>query len=122
MLAMFAKHMCGGVLAVRRLWAQVSPCQSTLSASCLDVAAERDAMQLHVILRWCTLVVLAGGLVSCQLPNRYLIYPHEVPPQVQTWAEDVDKGALRLHLEWARPEGAGPFGATASAQGAALPT
>ena len=66
-------------------------------------------MQPHVILRWCTLVVIAAGLVSCQLPDRYLIYPKAVPPQVQTWAEDVDKGALRLHLEWARPQGAGPF-------------
>ncbi|MBI1864482.1 MAG: alpha/beta fold hydrolase [Nitrospirae bacterium] len=66
-------------------------------------------MQLHVILRWCTLVVITGGLVSCQLPNRYLMYPQEVPPRVQAWAEDVDTGALRLHLEWARPAGAGPF-------------
>jgi len=78
-------------------------------ASCLDVAVERDAMQPHVILRWCTLVVLAGGIVSCQLPDRYLIHPKEVPPQVYTWVEDVDKGPLRLHLEWARPAGAGPF-------------
>ncbi len=80
------------------------------------------AMQSHVHLRWCALAGIAAGLVSCQLPNRYLNYPQAVPPQVQTWAEDVDKGALRLHLEWAKPGSAGPFGAIASAQGAALPT
>ena len=81
----------------------------SLSPACLDLVVERDAMQLHVILRWCVLAVIAGGMVSCQLPDRYLIYPRDVPPQVQTWTEDVDKGALRLHLEWARPGGAGPF-------------
>jgi dipeptidyl aminopeptidase/acylaminoacyl peptidase len=70
---------------------------------------ERAAMQLHVLLRWCALVVLAGHSVSCQLPDRALIYPREVPPQVQTWTEDIDKGPLRLHLVWAKPVGAGPF-------------
>jgi dienelactone hydrolase len=59
--------------------------------------------------RWCALVLLAGGLLSCQLPNRYLIYPTEVPVHVQTWADDVDKGPLRLHLIWAKPPGVGPF-------------
>jgi dipeptidyl aminopeptidase/acylaminoacyl peptidase len=54
-------------------------------------------------------MVIAGGMVSCQRPDRFLIYPKEVPSQIQTWAEDIDKGALRLHLEWARPAGAGPF-------------
>jgi dienelactone hydrolase len=66
-------------------------------------------MQPHVLRRWCALVVIAGGLVSCQFPNRYLNYPHAVPPQVQTWAEDVNKDSLHLHLEWAKPRSAGPF-------------
>jgi dipeptidyl aminopeptidase/acylaminoacyl peptidase len=66
-------------------------------------------MQLHVILRCCALLALAGQSVSCQLPDRALIHPREVPPQVQTWAEEVDKGPLRLHLVWARPAGPGPF-------------
>jgi dienelactone hydrolase len=66
-------------------------------------------MPWHTFLRWCALVVLAGGLLSCQLPNRYLIYPTEVPVHVQTWADDVDKGQLRLHLVWAKPLGVGPF-------------
>jgi dienelactone hydrolase len=66
-------------------------------------------MPLRDILRWCTLVGLAGGLLSCQLPDRYLIYPKELPVHVQSWTEDVDKGPLRLHLVWAKPVGAGPW-------------
>jgi hypothetical protein len=66
-------------------------------------------MVLRDILRWCTLVGLAGGILSCQLPDRYLIYPKELPVHVQSWTEDVDKGPLRLHLVWAKPVGAGPW-------------
>ena len=66
-------------------------------------------MPLRDILRWCTLVGLAGGILSCQLPDRYLIYPKELPVHVQSWTEDVDKGPLRLHLVWAKPVGAGPW-------------
>src|SRR5215468_5132807 len=66
-------------------------------------------MPLRGILHWCTLVVLAGSCLSCQLPDRYLIYPKEMPVQVQNWTEDVDKGPLRLHLVWAKPAGAGPW-------------
>jgi dienelactone hydrolase len=73
------------------------------------VAVARDARPLHGILRWCALVGLAGGLLSCQLPDRSLIHPREVPPQVQAWTNDVDKGPLRLHLVWAKPAGVGPF-------------
>jgi dipeptidyl aminopeptidase/acylaminoacyl peptidase len=53
--------------------------------------------------------MLAIGLVSCQLPDRFLMHPHEVPPQVQTWAEEVDTGLLRLRLLWAKPAGPGPL-------------
>ena len=41
--------------------------------------------------------------------NHYLIYPHHDPPGVITWTEEVTRGALRMHLEWARPPGVGPF-------------
>ena len=81
-------------------------------AICLTARAmvvTRNALPLRGILRWCTLVVLAGGLLSCQLPDRYLIYPKELPVHVQSWTEDVDKGLLRLHLVWAKPVGAGPW-------------
>jgi dienelactone hydrolase len=41
--------------------------------------------------------------------NYYLIYPDHDPAGVVTWSEDVTRGALRMHLEWAQPPGAGPF-------------
>src|SRR5438132_3666845 len=74
----------------------------------LGVRRRREALPRRGILRWCTLVVLAGSLLSCQLPDRYLIYPKELPAHVQSWTQDVDKGPLRLHLVWAKPVGAGP--------------
>jgi dienelactone hydrolase len=61
------------------------------------------------ILHWGTLAVLVGSFLSCQLPDRYLIYPKEIPVHVQSWTEDVDKGSLRLHLVWAKPVGTGPW-------------
>src|SRR5262249_49232934 len=85
-------------------------------------AVAGNAVQFQVLLRRCALAVITAGLVSCQLPNRYVNYPQAVPLQIRIWAEDVDKGALRVHLEWAQPGSPGPFGMTASAQGAALPT
>src|SRR5437763_17035731 len=52
-----ARHIC---------YAHPVLCSTCVSGgSGLDVAVERNAMQPHVILRWCALVVLAGGLVSC---------------------------------------------------------
>ena len=41
--------------------------------------------------------------------NHYLIYPDHDPPGVSTWSEDVIRGALLMHLEWAQPPGRGPF-------------
>lgn len=41
--------------------------------------------------------------------NFYLIYPDRDPPGIATWSEDVTRGPLRMHLEWASPPGAGPF-------------
>jgi dienelactone hydrolase len=41
--------------------------------------------------------------------NHYLIHPERDPPGVTTWSEDVTRGALLVHLEWAQPPGAGPF-------------
>ncbi len=68
-----------------------------------------NALPRRGLLRWGTLVVLAGALLSCQLPDRYLIYPRERPVHVQSWVEDVDRGPLRLHLVWAKPVGTGPW-------------
>ena len=68
-----------------------------------------DPRPQYGLLCWCVLGVLALGLLSCQLPDRYLLYPKEIPSSVQTWTQDVDKGLLRLHLLWAKPPGAGPW-------------
>ena len=75
----------------------------------LGVRRRREALPRRGLLRWCTLVVLAGSLLSCQLPDRYLIYPNEIPSHVESWTQDVDKGPLRLHLVWAKPVGAEPW-------------
>src|SRR5262245_2416234 len=73
------------------------------------LAVTRNVLSRCGALRWCTLVVLGGSLLSCQLPDRYLIYPKEIPVHVQSWTEDVAKGPLRLHLVLAKPVGAGPW-------------
>ena len=69
----------------------------------------RAARLRHRLQHWGTLVVLAGGLLSCQLPDRSLIYPTAPPVHVQTWADTREHDLLRLHLIWAKPEGAGPW-------------
>src|SRR5262245_57265313 len=41
--------------------------------------------------------------------NHYLIYPDRDPPGVVSWSEDVTRGPLSVHLEWAQPPGPGSF-------------
>jgi dipeptidyl aminopeptidase/acylaminoacyl peptidase len=41
--------------------------------------------------------------------NYTLIYPESDPPGVVTRGEDVTRGPLKMHLEWAYPSGPGPF-------------
>ena len=41
--------------------------------------------------------------------NHTLIYPERDPVGAVSWAEDVTRGPLRVHLEWMQPPGAGPF-------------
>jgi dienelactone hydrolase len=65
-------------------------------------------MRPCTVLPW-LLFLACTGLLSCQLPNHHLIHPKEVPSQVYTWTERVERGALSLHLEWAKPIGPGPF-------------
>lgn len=74
-----------------------------------ETAGFRDTRSRRAIWQWCMLVLLTGNLLSCQLPDRYLIYPKQLPVHVQSWEEEVDKGPLRLHLIWAKPMGAGPW-------------
>ncbi len=60
-------------------------------------------------LRWLIPLVNLALLVSCRLPNRALIYPQSVPAQVKSWSEDIVEEPLGIHLEWASPDGVGPF-------------
>jgi dipeptidyl aminopeptidase/acylaminoacyl peptidase len=50
------------------------------------------------------LLILPAGCL-----NHYLIYPERDPDGVVTWSQDVTRGPLLVHLEWARPSGPGPF-------------
>ena len=47
-------------------------------------------------------------LLSCGCVNHFVGHPRTAPASVQTWNEDVVRGALRIHLEWAAPSGSGP--------------
>ena len=62
----------------------------------------------RAIVRVAPCVVLLW-LGACQPPNHYLIHPDQVPDEVFAWAEDTQRGQLRIHLEWAKPIGDGPF-------------
>lgn len=54
-------------------------------------------------------ILVASLLLAGGCSNHYLIHPQEDPPGVTSWEEDVTRGPLRVHLEWAKPPGAGPF-------------
>jgi dipeptidyl aminopeptidase/acylaminoacyl peptidase len=51
------------------------------------------------------MILLAG----CLHENHYLIHPREPAPQVVRWSGDFGRDDLRVHLDGARPPGAGPF-------------
>src|SRR5262245_9708547 len=51
------------------------------------------------------IVLLAG----CARTNHFLIHPREPAPQVVVWAGDFGRDELQVHIEGARPPGAGPF-------------
>ena len=53
--------------------------------------------------------VAAPLVITSGCMNHYLIYPERDPPGIATWTEDVTRGPLRVHLEWAQPPGFGPF-------------
>lgn len=53
--------------------------------------------------------LLSAWLGACVPFDFFLIHPETQPPGVGTWTEDVVKGELRIHLEWAVPPGEGPF-------------
>jgi dipeptidyl aminopeptidase/acylaminoacyl peptidase len=54
-------------------------------------------------------MMLTALAMQCGCMNYYLIYPDADPVGVVSWSEDVTRAALRMHLEWVQPPGAGPF-------------
>ncbi len=55
---------------------------------------------------------LGGGLIllaSCMHTNHFLIHPREVAPEVSVWSADFGRDQIQVHIEGARPAGAGPF-------------
>ena len=60
-------------------------------------------------LRGPALALLAAVLLLPGCVNHRLIHPRKVPPDVVVWDQEVERGALYIHLEWARPAGPGRF-------------
>ena len=58
----------------------------------------------RVTVNLAALLILSSGCM-----NHYLIYPDHDPAGVATWSQDVTRGPLQVHLEWAQPPGPGPF-------------
>ncbi len=48
-------------------------------------------------------------LLACASTNHYLIHPRAPAPEVIVWSDDFARGELQVHVEGARPPGAGPF-------------
>ncbi len=54
--------------------------------------------------------LIAGLATGCSIfPNHELIHPAQTPPGIATWSEDVRRGPLMVHLEWAQPPRDGPL-------------
>lgn len=51
----------------------------------------------------CLSILLAG------CANHTIYHPRKNPPGITTWSEQVLRGRLLLRLQWAKPEGPGPF-------------
>jgi len=52
--------------------------------------------------------LVACLLLSCGCVNHFAGHPRTAPTTIQTWSEDVVRGVLRIHLEWAAPASSGP--------------
>ncbi|MEW6366175.1 MAG: prolyl oligopeptidase family serine peptidase [Acidobacteriota bacterium] len=57
--------------------------------------------------RHTTAVALAACMTACT--SHYVIHPSAPPGGIATQREVVTRGPLRMHVEWARPVGEGPF-------------
>ena len=54
--------------------------------------------------------ILSSCLVGCQIfPDHYIIYSQDIPNDIIVWNEDRIRANLLIHLEWAQPQGKGPF-------------
>ena len=55
-------------------------------------------------------VAILVALTGCNyFPDHHLVHPEPPAATIVTWSEVVDAGPLRIHFEWARPPGSGPF-------------
>src|SRR5262245_29009112 len=52
-----------------------------------------------------SMILLAG----CARTNHYLIHPRMPGPDIAVWSADFARDQLKVHIEGARPPGAGPF-------------
>jgi dipeptidyl aminopeptidase/acylaminoacyl peptidase len=51
------------------------------------------------------MILLAG----CARTNHYLVHPRKPGPDIVLWSADFARDQLKVHIEGARPPGAGPF-------------
>lgn len=58
----------------------------------------------------CLLSALTAALAAACV-SHYQIHPRTDPPELAAWREEVERGQLRIRLEWTRPPGPGPFAA-----------
>jgi dienelactone hydrolase len=71
-----------------------------------------DAPGLRQRIRGLAPILLGIGmilLVGCAPTNHYLIHPHKPASEVTVWSADFARDDLKMHIEGARPPGAGPF-------------
>ncbi len=60
--------------------------------------------------RAASLLALLTTLFACSAPtDHYLIHPRQAAPEVARWSGDFARDELAVHVEGARPPGAGPF-------------
>jgi dipeptidyl aminopeptidase/acylaminoacyl peptidase len=55
------------------------------------------------------LLAIATVLIGCAATNHFLIHPRRPAPDLVLWSADFARDELRVHVEGARPPGAGPF-------------
>ncbi len=59
--------------------------------------------------RACRPAAAAAALLLASCVSHYRIHARQTPASVRERSEEIARGSLRVRLEWARPEGTGPF-------------